>query len=76
MLRLINVLPEKVSFPFYFHFISTFERNTGPSYWLRDKSACSAMQSSKRLHQKQGVNLFLANNHCLHNLSKYEVYFV
>lgn len=37
---------------------------------------CSVTQFSKYLHQKQGVNLFLANNHCLHNLSKYRVYFL
>lgn len=74
MLRLINDLPEKVSLPFNFLFISTFERNTSPSYWPRGRSLCSVMQFSKHLHQKRGVNLFLAHNHCSHNLSKYEVY--
>lgn len=76
MPRLINDLPEKASLPFYFHFISTFERKASPSYWLGDKSPCSVTGFNKHLHQKWGVNLFLARNHCLHNLSKYEMYFV
>lgn len=70
MRRLINDLLEKVFLPFNFHFISTLERNTSPCYWLWDQSLfCNAVQ-------QQGVNLFLANNHRLHNLCKDKVYFV